>query len=221
MSQFEFLPIPQSRDFDAAFTTVDEIYRRQGGPTTVAHGESSVSIADEEAMRRDMALASYSTLFIPYESDQTDPHVYDPAHAFSRGFSMAYPVNDILYENRYGFDEYYSSLNGWMVAQGTENIPDDRAWFEVNALLVQKYGEGGLELLGEQAASIVEDWSDRLYTNPSLARVFTMGCGALAMSGVIHQRSINEYTVKTAGFAAGLDRDLEALLMGDGNANNA
>ena len=65
MSQFEFLPIPQSRDFDAAFTTVDEIYRRQGGPTTVAHGESSVSIADEEAMRRDMALASYSTLFIP------------------------------------------------------------------------------------------------------------------------------------------------------------
>lgn len=217
MSQFEFLAIPQSRDFDAAFARVDEVFRAQGDVSVVTSGESHVSVVDEEAARRDMALANYSTLLIPYGSDQNDPHLYDPAHAFSKGFSLAYPVNDVLYENRYGFDEYYSSLNQWMVAQGTESIADDRAWFEVNALLVQKYGEGGLELLGPGALSIIEAWGDREYSSPSLSRVFAMGCGALVMSGVIHQRSLNEHALTIASFSMGLDHDLEALLAGGDN----
>ncbi len=212
MSQFELLPLSQPRDFDAVFSSIEEAYLRQGGATMVASGESNISLVDDEAMRRDTQLSNYSTFLIPYGTDPTEAHAYDPAHAFSRGFSMAYPVNDVLYENRYGFDDYYSSLNQWMLAQGTENIVDDRAWFEANSLLVRKYSEGGLALLGTSSTDVIEEWGDRLYTNPTLSRVFTMGCGALVMSGVIHQRSLNEYALNTAGFTASIEEGLEALM---------
>jgi hypothetical protein len=212
MSSLEFRPIPQSSDFDAAFTHVDRLFASHDDLTVVTHGESAMSLVDDEALRQNRALSSYSTFFIPYESDKNDPNVYDPAHAFARGFSLAFPVNDILYDGAYNFDDYFSSLNQWMVSHNTELIQDDQQWFEANASFVKLYGEGGLKLFGRASQGIIETWGDRLYASPTLSRVFSLGCGALAMSGVIHQRSVNEYAIRTSDFAEKLNQDLEALL---------
>ncbi len=214
MSKFEFSPVPQATDFDAAFTQVDAAIHREGGLSVVMGGESSFSIADQLAFEQDLAIAHYSTLFIPYESDRDDPGIYAPAHAFSRGYTMATPVNDAIYNGRYSFDDYYSSLNAWMVACGTENIQDDRQWFEANSLLLRKYSEGGLERIGQDATATIERWGSSLFVDPSLSRIFAMGCGALVMSGIIHQNTVNEYAIREDVASDVIDQGLARILLG-------
>lgn len=220
MSEFEFSPVPQPSDFDSAFAQIDNAVQLEGGAAVVVGGEATFSVVDQRAFEQDMALAlaHYSTLLIPYEADRDDPEVYAPAHAFSRGFLMAMPVNDVLYDSRYEFQDYYSSLNAWMVACGTENIQDERQWFEANALLLRKYGEGGLERIGQGSTNAIERWGSTLFVDPSLSRIFAIGCGALAMSGIIHQNSVNDYAIRADGFMSTMNDGLAALLSGSGDA---
>ena len=220
MSELAFHALPQPEDFERALSRTDQLFRSHGGAHVVAQGEASFSNVDEQAMQQDMALARYSTFLIPYEADKNEPGSYAPAHAFSRGFMLARPMNDILYDGDYEFADYYSSLNEWMLAQGTENIADERSWFEANSLLVQKYGEGGLERIGGPGQKIVEAWGDSLYVDPSLSRIFNLGCGALAMSGIIHQRSVNERIILSSDFQSSFDDDLSSLIAGRKEGSN-
>lgn len=212
MSSLEFLPIPQARDFDAAFTQLDAAVQRQGGVHTVVHGESDFSVADQEAFEQDIALSRYSTLFIPYEADVDDAHAYLPAHSFSRGFMLTKPVNDLLYSERYTFQDYYSSLNDWMTGQGAESITDDRRWYEANALLLEGYSNYGLGLVGETSKSVIERQAEALYGDPALARIFSFGCGAMVLCGVIHQRSVNDWAINGPHFSDNMDDELAKLM---------
>jgi len=220
MSELEFRAIPQSTDFKNALIRVDQAFRAQGGASVVAQGEANFSIVDNEAMQQDMAISRYSTLLIPYEADKDELSTYEPAHAFSRGFMLARPVNDDLYGSNYDFSDYYSSLNGWMLSQGAEKIQDERAWFEANSLLLRKYSEGGLERIGEQGQKVIDGWADGLYADPSLSRIFSLGCGALLMSGIIHQRSVNEYLLTSANFQSSFDNDLIAFMSHGNEGSN-
>ncbi len=204
MSESEFLPLPQPKDFDDAFEHADVIVQGRNPDTLNMHW--------------DAALSNYAALFIPYESDKQDANSYTPARAFSQGFMMASPVNEIIYGGRYIFPDYYSSLNAWMLAQDTHLIEDERAWFEANAYLVEKYSKGGLDRIGTSSRQVAERWGSELYSDPALSRVFTLGCGALVMSGIIHQRSMNEYAISAASFSTQLEQDIETLLAsGDSN----
>ncbi|MGY4893396.1 MAG: hypothetical protein ACO1N2_01730 [Candidatus Saccharimonadota bacterium] len=215
MSQFEFSPLPQSADFDKTFLEVDALVTRQGGLEVVAAGESDFSAVDELAFDQDMALAQYSTLTIPYDANRDLPSSYGPAHAFSRGFMMSKPVNDLLYAHQYSFNDYYSSLNQWMLAHDTDSIEDPHIWFETNAYILRKYGEGGLERIGPAALGVIERWGGVLFEAPYEAKVFGLGCGALVMSGLIHQNTINEYAIRADTFTDSLDDGLASLLSGD------
>lgn len=212
MSELTFRPIPRPEDFEQALIRVDQAFTAQGGTNVVAHGEAMFSFIDEEALRQDIALSAYSTLLIPYEADKDEQASYDPAHAFSRGFMMAYPINDIVYDNEYNFDDYFSSLNQWMLAQGAHNIRDSRAQFEANSLLVQKYGEGGIAQVGARGEAVFDKWAESLYSDPSLGRIFKLGGGSLVMSGVIHQRTVNEQLVSTTSFQTRFENELAAIM---------
>lgn len=219
MSTPEMRPIPQADEIAEAFRVVDQEITDAGGILNLTI--NALSPSRERDLAREAAtksISGYGMYFTNYEVDEDDPNAFEPVHAFARGFFTAYPVNKILYNNAVTFADHDSTIYQWLHRPSFEEISDLRQQFAAGEVSLSMFGESGMYAAGEIATDIMSKWSEKLYTDPSLGRIYKIGCGTLIRAGIIHQRTINEQYLASATFRASFDQGLASILRG-GNAS--
>lgn len=215
---FQLRPLPNSTDLEDAHMIIDEGYGSGGAWPAVMEQALSVhtdrslwqqyhSLAAVGLMYRDDAHVSGVVL------DEPTPPV-QAAQAFVRGFMQQIEPVQLAYSRGMSSERMLSFIIQHYDSQGFEKLKDRDEREAVEAEYVQALGQYGLELLGDGATNYVEKWAAQVYPNNTrLARIFSLGHGAMAFSASNLQRGINERVIESSRID--LDTEAQKIIFND------